>query len=287
MFQKYARVLIFLTLIAITMILKAPVSAAPLRDWVQVYPATSPPSISGHAMVFDASNNEIVLFQWGPETWTWDGANWTQHSPANTPVSRSSFDMAYDPIRGEVVLFGGNIGGAVVNDTWVWDGIDWTQKFPTNSPPGRHGHEMIFDTARGEIVLFGDDRGLGDTWVWDGNNWLQKFPTTSPPQRENLTMAYDETRNVTVIYGGIDPGGTLGDTWVWDGNDWTEQSPVTSPGPLNGPTMVRGGAGTGKSTVALLLADDAASSVRVVVQDPSSDVELYRSPSDLPVRILT
>lgn len=40
-------------------------------------------------------------------------------------------------------------------------------------------------------------------------------------------------------------------------------------------------------TVALLLADDAASSVRVVVQDPSSDAELYRSPSDLPVRILT
>ncbi len=35
-------------------------------------------------------------------------------------------------------------------------------------------------------------------------------------------------------------------------------------------------------TVAFLLADESAASVRVVVQDPATDAELYRSPDDLP-----
>lgn len=38
-------------------------------------------------------------------------------------------------------------------------------------------------------------------------------------------------------------------------------------------------------TVAFLLNDESASSVRVVVQDPATDAELYRSPTDIPVRL--
>ena len=38
-------------------------------------------------------------------------------------------------------------------------------------------------------------------------------------------------------------------------------------------------------TVAFLLTDESVSALRVVVQDPSTDAELYRSPSDIPVRL--
>jgi hypothetical protein len=38
-------------------------------------------------------------------------------------------------------------------------------------------------------------------------------------------------------------------------------------------------------TVAFLLSDESASSLRVVVQDPATDAELYRSPNDIPVRL--
>jgi hypothetical protein len=38
-------------------------------------------------------------------------------------------------------------------------------------------------------------------------------------------------------------------------------------------------------TVAFLLSDEGAESVRVVVQDPATDAELYRSPTDIPVRL--
>jgi PglZ domain len=38
-------------------------------------------------------------------------------------------------------------------------------------------------------------------------------------------------------------------------------------------------------TVAFLLTDESAASLRVVVQDPTNDAELYRSPTDIPVRL--
>jgi hypothetical protein len=37
-------------------------------------------------------------------------------------------------------------------------------------------------------------------------------------------------------------------------------------------------------TVAFLLSDESSPSLRVVVQDPTTDAELYRSPTDIPVR---
>lgn len=38
-------------------------------------------------------------------------------------------------------------------------------------------------------------------------------------------------------------------------------------------------------TIAFLLSDESTASLRVVVQDPTSDAELYRSPTDIPVRL--
>jgi hypothetical protein len=38
-------------------------------------------------------------------------------------------------------------------------------------------------------------------------------------------------------------------------------------------------------TIAFLLSDERAASLRVVVQDPTTDAELYRSPTDIPVRL--
>ena len=39
------------------------------------------------------------------------------------------------------------------------------------------------------------------------------------------------------------------------------------------------------ATIAFLLSDDQAEAVRIVVRDPVTDAELYRSPTDIPVRL--
>ena len=38
-------------------------------------------------------------------------------------------------------------------------------------------------------------------------------------------------------------------------------------------------------TIAFLLSDESVASLRVVVQDPTTDAELFRSPTDIPVRL--
>jgi hypothetical protein len=38
-------------------------------------------------------------------------------------------------------------------------------------------------------------------------------------------------------------------------------------------------------TVAFLLSDESAPSLRIVIQDPTTDADLYRSPKDIPVRL--
>jgi hypothetical protein len=38
-------------------------------------------------------------------------------------------------------------------------------------------------------------------------------------------------------------------------------------------------------TVAFLLSDESTDSVRVVLEDPATDAELYRSPNDIPIRL--
>jgi len=39
------------------------------------------------------------------------------------------------------------------------------------------------------------------------------------------------------------------------------------------------------TTIAFLLSDESVPALRVVVQDPATDAELYRSPADIPVRL--
>jgi len=211
-------------------------------DWVQKFPATSPPPRPDHAMAYDAARGQVVLFGgWDGshllnDTWVWEGSNWVQKFPTTTPPARRGHAMAYDAARGQVVLFGGFGGSAALNDTWVWDGANWVQKFPATSPPVRGGHSMAYDAGRGEVVLFGGS-GMNDTWVWDGLKWVQKFPANSPPVRGGHSMAYDAGRGEVALFGGSGSSGGLNDTWVWDGVNWVQKFPTTTPPARSGHAM--------------------------------------------------
>jgi hypothetical protein len=206
-------------------------------NWLQQAPASNPPARSDHAMAYDSTHGQVVLFggyagnfNFLSDTWVWDGTNWTQKSPSASPSKRSDHAMAYDAGHGQVVLFGGQNSIALFGDTWVWDGANWTLKSPSTSPFARQNPAMVYDSAHGQVVLFGGTNGsaLADTWVWDGANWTQKSPSTSPPARWSHAMAYDAVHGQVVLFGGQN-GSILGDTWVWDGANWTQKSPSTSP----------------------------------------------------------
>src|ERR1700733_1449233 len=105
-------------------------------NWTQTALQTGPPARENHAMAYDSTHGQVVLFGGG---------------------------HTYGDLTNENIL----------NDTWVWDGTNWTQKFPQTSPPARELFAMAYDSAHGQVVLFGgteetdDFTGLNDTWVWD------------------------------------------------------------------------------------------------------------------------
>jgi uncharacterized protein (TIGR03437 family) len=229
-------------------------------NWTLQSPASVPPAREGHAMAYDSSHSQTVMFggqgtitvgqgqsPYMNDTWLWDGSNWTKASPQSIPAARAAHAMAYDANHNQTVLYGGvaDSQSGFANDTWVWNGTNWAMEATQNRPQERYGHAMVYDSVRKQVVMFGGDLGivlnispfLNDTWFWDGSNWTQQSPQTSPPARAGHGMAFDSAHGQTVLFGGEGTTGinsslqtiALNDTWLWDGANWTQQSPVNSP----------------------------------------------------------
>jgi hypothetical protein len=206
-------------------------------DWIQLFPAHSPPARFQHMLSWDGSG--VVLFGGRNgglhgDTWTWNGTDWTQRFPAHSPSNRDLSGIAYDRVNDQVVLFGGNTdsGGATSGanaETWIWDRSDWTHLTPAHSPAPRSFAVMAYDETRSKVVLYGGaDAATGalldETWVWDGADWTQEMPTSSPGNTLGA-MAWDATNGKVVHWGGYVTTGT----WTWDGTDWTHESPAHEP----------------------------------------------------------
>jgi len=222
-------------------------------DWTALNPAHNPGLIANHAMAYDEARGQIVLFggisgstfEWGNQTWVWDGNDWTQMHPMVSPPERFGHAMVYDSVLRKVVLFGGYGDFGDLNDTWTWDGANWNQVVSSENPSPRSGHSMAFDAARGQIVLFGGMRDTAvpawytDTWLWDQAGWHQAFPAVSPAGRSGHVLAYHPALQAVVMIGGAG-GKDITDTtwnydfrketWTWDGAAWTQQFPENQPG---------------------------------------------------------
>ena len=195
-------------------------------NWSQQTTPSHPPTRHAHAMAFDATTGQIIMFGGsGPsgnalaDTWTWNGLTWTQLSPATIPPARHSHAMAFDHSRQRLVMFGGysQANTTHLGDTWEWDGADWTLVQATNSPSPRRAHAMTFDSSRNCTLLFGgyDGQHLGDNWSWDGTSWTSLPSVSSPFARHAMGMVYCSQQHVTLLFGGAFRNGTnLGDTWV-------------------------------------------------------------------------
>lgn len=76
-------------------------------------PGPKPTARSGHAMAFDASQKQTLLFGGfdGAEKqdlWRWEGASWTEKTLAGPgPFKRTGHLMAFDSLRSKSVIFGG------------------------------------------------------------------------------------------------------------------------------------------------------------------------------------
>ena len=192
-----------------------------------------PKARKGHAIMYDAAHDYVLLFGGDEEngieqqdTWSYDESGWTRLAIGG-PEPRDGQSMAYDSLRQRVLMFGGEPRGWGSADSrlWTWDGTSWAV-VADFMPVARFEVSITYDARRDRVVWFGGREGssnyFDDTWEFDGSQWAEVIPaTTRPPARTLYALAYDAARQRVVMFGGNGySAGTLGDTWEWDGADW-------------------------------------------------------------------
>jgi hypothetical protein len=223
------------------------------NKWINENPTTTPPGRCHHAMVYDSSHDDIIMFGGftGPglilfcDTWTYSHSanNWMNMTPSIEPSARYGHGMVYDPAHGIVMLFGGETGyGDGLGDTYTYDPImnNWTLNPPT-APVARGYPALAYDSAHGEVVLFGGSyyeasyNYFYDTWTYNltSDKWTNMNPPIAPPAGYQPAMVYDNIHDKVVLFNG-EPG-----AWTYDlsTNNWTNMNPPTAPSTRSGHAM--------------------------------------------------
>jgi hypothetical protein len=239
------------------------------NHWVQLFPETTPPARSVHAMVYDSARKRIVMFGGRKEatvvrqkfgihadTWAWvqeDGEwTWRDLAPASAPTARFFHSMAYDRDRDRVVLFGGFHYGTdgkltALMDTWELDGETWTRVGETG--PQVSKPLLVFDAARHETLMLATDvsaKTVMYSWNTDANRWDSVTPAALPPCVNEAQLVYQVHNERPLLTGGLCGGsGFVDETYEWDGSTWTK---ITHP--RNGSTSRQVDAAIAYDTVA-------------------------------------
>lgn len=208
-------------------------------------PGESPPASVGHALVYHAGLNAVLLVNAGlgghtsppasfrTTLWRWTGTAWSVLNDQGPPI-RNLGGVAYDARRNKLVMYGGTYSQDLsYHDTWEWDATTgWEQKQVTG--PGTRDHvEMVYDATLERIVLYGGQITTSnfprDTWSWDGSAW-QQLHATGPAGRVHYGLAYDPGTQRTYLFGGVVPGsGDSGETWHLSPTGWITAAAAITP----------------------------------------------------------
>lgn len=188
--------------------------------WEQLNPQHSPSAREKHAMVYDESRDEIVLFGGSSngnvynDTWVWTGEDWVEEKPEHVPSIRCCHAMVYDSTYEGVILYGGWDGKDIFRrDTWLWNGEDWAE-FPYDSPL-MSGHTLVQYPPDGSIISI-QTSNMG-TWSLTSDGWTD-LSIQSPPSRSDGRGDFANDR--ILFFGGSQDTFPLNDTWVFKDHTW-------------------------------------------------------------------
>ncbi len=204
--------------------------------WIQRFPLHSPPARASHAMIYDASRDQIILFGGRSDsadlsdTWIYKRNDWTLLETPNSPPARSFAAAAFDPLRDRMIMFGGTQTSAdgktftPIHDTWEFDGTTWKQiggDGPKVSKP-----LLVYDAARNQVLMLALDDKLATVMVvYDAaaGSWNQVKPSTLPPCVNEGVLTYQTTDQKVLYTGGVCVTSAATDeTYTWDGENWTK-----------------------------------------------------------------
>jgi hypothetical protein len=197
------------------------------HTWTHLTPSVLPPGRYAQEMVWDAADNEMVMFGgMGPstvynDTWTYSDGDWSPVTVSVHPSPHSGYGLAYDSAAGKVVLYGGNSEGSDFYSTWLFSGGAWTQYnttvYPTN-PQSTYG-QLDYDVTDNEVVDLNEPVGMGAVSTWaltissstvTPTNYPITFQETGLPSSTSWGVSLEGSVNssTTSTVGFTDPNGT-------------------------------------------------------------------------------
>ncbi|MHA1947573.1 MAG: Kelch repeat-containing protein [Candidatus Hodarchaeales archaeon] len=212
------------------------VGVAPFQVTAQESLYSVPNARFSHAMVYDESNQQVILFGGSAandgssdlsDTWIFNCTSntWVELNTAYNPSPRMGHSMVYDSINQQVILFGGWTA-----ETWICDLQSnlWTRVTTIIHPLARRSAGMYFDPVNEKVVLFGgylnNDSHAGDTWILDpvDYTWTEVFPSFKPVSRYGHSLVYDSVNQQGLLFGGRVTA-LQSETWAYNytSNSWT------------------------------------------------------------------
>ena len=208
-------------------------------NWTDVTPTFNPGAVVGHALAYDRTRNEAILFGGifavsTSDTFRYRNEKWTRATSNNEPAPRSLPLMVYDPVRNVTLMYGGVNSTTEFVDFWQHDGARWSAIQAEGTPNGCSYPVGAWDEARDRLVMICQDASV---FEWDGTTWttFNSFPEDRRPRNDRRfsSAVYDPRTRRVLLFGGYTFGRDyVNEFWSWDGSAWTQLARNrTSPTP--------------------------------------------------------
>ena len=197
------------------------------NNWTEVTPTNSPSARRYHTMVYDNTNNIVLMHGGNPnlaDTWSYNTTSneWINMNIIGGPGERVGAYYSFDQDNGKFILFGSWEGDY---DTWAYDykSNTWSDLDPTNEPTKRrsYGSNMFYDPIMKRSIFYGgyvDGFSCYDEiWSFDynSNSWYQINSTNTPGGIWQQGMAYDSDLHFTILFGGVVSDNSISnETWI-------------------------------------------------------------------------
>lgn len=217
--------------------------------WTKKMPSNPPADRSNFDMVWDNTNNQVILYGGAGETTnvvyndTWvytpptshsDQGSWTNKAPASNPGKLYGHQMAWN--GSSLILHGGLEYdlSQVVNKTYSYNPTanSWTQ-VSTGGPNIMYA-AMEYSPSDSSVYLFGGYDGTNykdNLWKYSAGSWTEVTDTGAPVARGNTDMIWDNVGNQFVFFGGKNSIDYFNDTYLLNisTNTWTNKTPTSPP----------------------------------------------------------
>ncbi|MCY3410970.1 MAG: hypothetical protein INQ03_04955 [Candidatus Heimdallarchaeota archaeon] len=203
------------------------------NSWTEIYPEYRIPERSSSPLIFDPSNDRLLLFggyglndQKLNDMWEFSISdyNWTRIVNDESPPKRYGHGMTFNTMNQQVLLHGGNDFEKLA-DTWIFENNSWSEVFPPNKPSPRYWHSVIYDSNLNIAITFGGRIGSPlemkadhESWIFDFeiNSWSNQTSPESPSARFDYAMTVSADKSLVYLNGGYDAKIILGDFWQYD-----------------------------------------------------------------------